>query len=57
VSGLVEREGENREVLPRAIRDMDVAAWLRRRRGPVGETGFPPRDGAAAWTADAKEEG
>ena len=43
--------GGNREVPPRLIRDRMVAACSRRRRGLVGETWFPPRDGAAANAA------
>src|SRR5262249_62392194 len=43
--------GGNREVPPNAIRDPRVAAYFRGRRGGVGETWFPPRDGAAAHAA------
>jgi hypothetical protein len=42
--------GGNRKVPLSAIRD-GVAACSEKRRGHVGETWFPPRDGAAAEAA------
>jgi hypothetical protein len=36
-------------------RDRKVAVISQKRRGFVGETGFPPRDGAAASSAAAEK--
>ena len=47
----VEGAWGDREVPPNAVRDRQVAANLRRRRGLVGETWFPPRDEVAALGA------
>ena len=43
--------GGNQGVPPFRVRDRQVAANLCGRRGPAGETWFPPRDGAAAHAA------